>query len=71
MSVTETVDSDESLMKPDYLGTVTEFDHAHGSVSSVLLFASLDLTPIVAKVEYRNASSLDSDERCITAVDLD
>ena len=71
LSVTETVDSDESLMKPDYLGTVTEFDHAHGSVSSVLLFASLDLTPIVAKVEYRNASSLDSDERCITAVDLD
>ena len=58
-------------MKPDYLGTVTELNHAHGSVSSVLLFASLDLTPTAVKVEYRDASSLDSDERCITDVDLD
>ena len=61
MSVTETVDLDENLMKPDYLETVTERDPAHGSVSSGLLFVGFDLSMTVAKVEHKDESSLYSD----------
>ena len=71
LSVTETVDSDENLMKPDYLETVTESDSAPGSMSFGLFFVSFDLSMIMAKVVHRDESSLDSDERCITAADLD
>ena len=71
LSVTEIVDSDESLMKLDYLGTVTERGLVLGSVSSVLLFVSFGPIPIVVKVEHRDTSSLDSDEHCITVADLD
>ena len=70
MSVTETVDSDENLKKPDYLETVIDCDPTHGSMSSVLLFVSFDPKPNVAKVKHRDTSSLDSDEHCITVADL-